>query len=145
MRPEIIILALLILIIIIILLFRKPSSKSTNVKIGDTTVKAEIADTFITRMKGLMFRKNMPENEGMLFIFDKEDYYSFWMMNMSMPIDMIWINSEKEVVDITKNAQPCRISCQSYQPKEKILYVLEVNANFTDRHEVKINSKVEFD
>jgi hypothetical protein len=144
MKFELIILILTILVIILFLIFRK-SSKLINVKIGDTTVRAEIADTFLTRMKGLMFRKNMPENEGMLFIFDKEDYYSFWMMNMSMPIDMIWINSGKEVVDITKNAQPCRISCQSYQPKEKVLYVLEVNANFVDRHEIKIGSKTEFD
>jgi hypothetical protein len=145
MRPELIILVLFVLIVILVLIFRKSSSKYTNVKIGDTTVKAEVADTYLKRMKGLMFKKNMPENEGMLFVFDKEDYYSFWMMNMSIPIDMIWINSAKEVIDITKNAQPCRISCGSYQPKEKVLYVLEVNANFVDRHGVKIGSKLEFD
>ena len=145
MKFEIIILFGIIIVLLIIFYFKKTPTKYANVKIGDTKIRAEIADTFIKQTKGLMFRKSLPENEGMLFVFDDENYHSFWMMNMSFPIDIVWINKEKKVVDITKNAQPCKISCTIYRPKEEVMYVLEVNANFTEEHEVGIGSLLEFE
>ena len=143
MRFEIIILFVFIVILFIIFFLKKPA-KYTNVKIGDIKIRAEIVDNPISRARGLMFKKSLPENEGMLFVFDEEDYHSFWMMNMSFPIDIIWVNEEKNVVDIVKNAQPCKLICPSYRPKEKAMYVLEVNANFTEEHGVKIGRLVEF-
>ncbi len=145
MKFEIIILSAFVIILLIIFLFKKSPVKYANVKIGKTEIKAEIADNMITRTKGLMFRKTLPDNEGMLFIFDEENYQTFWMMNMSFPIDIIWINKEKKVVDITKNAQPCKLICSTYRPKEKAMYVLEVNSNFTEEHGVKIGSSLEFE
>ena len=144
MKFEIIILFCIIIVLLIILYFKKSPTKYTNVKIGNTEIRAEVADTLIKRTRGLMFRKSLPENEGMLFIFDEEDCYSFWMMNMSFPIDIIWINKEKEVIDITKNVQPCKLICPTYKPKEKAMYVLEVNANFTEEHDVEIGKPLEF-
>ena len=144
MKFEIIILSGVVIVLLIIIFLKKSPTKYTNVKIGDTEVRAEIADTLIKRTKGLMFRKSLSENEGMLFVFDKEDYHSFWTMNMSFPIDIIWINKEKKVVDIEKNAQPCRLSCSTYKPKEKAMYVLEVNANFTEKHGIEIGSSLDF-
>jgi len=144
MKFEIIILCLII-VLFIILYFRRSPTKYTTVKIGDVKIRAEIADTLIKRTKGLMFKKILPENEGMLFIFDNEGYHSFWMMNMSFPIDIIWINKEKKVVDISKNTQPCKLSCSTYKPKEKAIYVLEVKANFTEKHGVKIGSSLKFE
>lgn len=143
MKFEIIILSGIIIVLFIILYLKKPT-KYTNVKIGNTEVRAEIADTIIKRTKGLMFRKSLPENEGMLFVFDKEDYHGFWMMNMSFPIDIIWINKDKKVVDILKDAQPCGLICSTHKPKEKTMYVLEVNANFTEKHGIKVGSTLEF-
>jgi hypothetical protein len=143
MKFEIIILSGIIVLLIILYLKKSPT-KYTNVKVEDTVIRSEIADTPIKRTKGLMLRKSLPENEGMLFVFSEEGYHSFWMMNMSFPIDIIWINNEKKVVDIVKNAQPCIITCSSYRPKEKAMYVLEVNANFTEEHGVKIGTSIEF-
>jgi hypothetical protein len=144
MKLEIIILSVITVFLLIILFLKKPSVKYTNVKVGNTKIRAEIADTLIERTKGLMFRKSLPENEGMLFVFNDEDYHSFWMMNMSFPIDIIWINKEKKVVDIAKNVQPCKLICSTYTPKEKAMYVLEVNANFTEEHGIKIGKILEF-
>lgn len=144
MKLEIIILSVVTVFFLIILFLKKPSVKYTNVKVGDTKIRAEIADNLISRTKGLMFRKTLPEDEGMLFTFNQEGYHSFWMMNMSFPIDMIWINKEKEVVDMVKDAQPCKLICPVYRPKEKAFYVLEVNSNFTERHGVKIGTSLEF-
>jgi hypothetical protein len=145
MKFEIIFLYVTVIVLLIIFFLKKPSGKYMNVKVGNTQIRAEIADTFITRTKGLMFRKSLPENEGMLFIFNKEGYHGFWMMNMSFPIDIIWIDKEREVVYIEKNAQPCGLICSSYIPKEKAMYVLEVNANFTEEHVIKIGSSLEFE
>jgi len=115
-----------------------------RIKINDVIVNVEIADTDAEKIKGLMNRTNLEENQGMLFIFSQEDYYSFWMKNMSIPIDMIFISKNKTVVDIWKDAQPCKEKCTSYVPKEKSLYILEVNANFTDRHNITIGSEIFF-
>ena len=145
MKPEIIVLSSLIIVSVIILLFKKSPTKYANVKIEDTKIRAEVADTLMQRTRGLMFRKALSEGEGMLFVFGKEDYHGFWMMNMSFPIDIIWISKEKKVVDILKNAQPCKLSCLTHKPKEKALYVLEVNANFTEKHSIKIGSTLEFE
>jgi len=145
MKFEIIIFSVTVMVLLVLLYFKKTPARYMNVKVSSTEVKAEIADDLIKRTKGLMFRKGLGEKEGMLFVFDEENYHGFWMMNMSIPIDMIWINKEKKVVDITKNAQPCGLICSSYIPKEKVMYVLEVNANFTERHNVKIGSQLKFE
>jgi hypothetical protein len=145
MRFEIITLSVTVIILLVLIFFKRQPVKYTNVKIEDTEIRAEIANTFVKRTKGLMFRKNLPEDEGMLFIFDEEGYYNFWMMNMSFPIDIIWINKEKEVVDIIKEARPCGLTCSGYKPKEKSMYVLEVNANFTEKHSVKVGSSLKFE
>lgn len=138
--------ALLLLIIILVIVFNPfKTANYTKVRIGNVTVNAEIADTAFKKAKGLMGRKSLKESEGMLFPFNTEDYYRFWMMNMSIPIDIIYLNKNKTVVDIWQNAQPCGLSCNSYAPKEKAMYVLEVKANFTERHNVKVGSKASFE
>ena len=135
---------LIIVSILLIFLLKRPSKKYTTVRIDDVSIIAEIADNIISRSKGLMFRKSLPENEGMLFVFNREGYHSFWMMNMSFPIDIIWINKEKEVVHIVKDAKPCGLNCDPYVPEKEAKYVLEVNANFTTKNKIKVRTKVNF-
>src|SRR4026208_1251957 len=74
--------------------------KST-VTINGHTLNIEIAQTQIEREKGLSGRDTLPENSGMLFVFDKPDYYAFWMKDMKFPLDFIWIRDQK-VVQITE-------------------------------------------
>jgi len=142
--PElvVIILALVLIVAVFFLKGIMQPAKMVEVKVGNTTVDAEMADTLPKQIKGLMFRSSLPQNEGMLFDFGEEGYHGIWMMNMSFPIDIIWINNGK-VVDIKKDAQPCLLFCESYSPKEPARYILEVNANFTERHSIKIGTKVE--
>ena len=119
----------------------KPS-KQITIQTGQKSVivNAEIADTFFSKMKGLMGRNSLGTNDGMLFVFDKPDYYSFWMMNTTIPLDAIFISENGSVVDII-TMPPCKsvISCPSYKPKEKALYVLEVNAGFSEQNGISIN------
>jgi len=142
-KPLAILFALVTILAVLIISKSKNSTKYATVEIGNATVDAEIADTMAKQMRGLMFRQTMKEDEGMLFAFGKDDYYGIWMMNMSFPIDIIWIADDK-VVDIAKDAQPCKMLCPTYVPKEKASYVLEVNSGFSEKHGIEIGTSVKF-
>ena len=68
----------------------------------------ELAKTEAERNQGLMYRKELDKNKGMLFIFDKEGSHPFWMKNTLIPLDIIWIDSRGKIVFISQNVQPCK-------------------------------------
>ncbi|MEK7540985.1 MAG: DUF192 domain-containing protein [Patescibacteria group bacterium] len=103
----------------------------------------EIAKTPLETSKGLMFRKNLEQDKGMLFVFKKEAKYSFWMKNTLIPLDIIWINKDKKVVFISENAQPCKwYSCYSIKPTAEAKYVLEVNSGVVQKIGLKTEDKL---
>ena len=112
--------------------------------IKQVCIEAEIADSAPKQAKGLMFREGLSDKKGMFFIFDKEDKYAFWMKNMQFALDIIWINQDKEIVDINTNVPPCGTSCENIIPREKSRYVLEVSAGFVERNQIKIGDSVSF-
>ena len=70
-------------------------------------VEIEFATTPEERTIGLMNRTNIPENSGMLFIFDVEGIHKFWMKNTLVPLDMIWLDEKGRIIHIEKNVMPC--------------------------------------
>ena len=103
-------------------------------------VQLEIADSEPSRARGLMFRPELPEKSGMLFIFPSEGIYSFWMKNTLIPLDIIWLDKDLRVVYIKSFVPPCKsYDCPSYNPEVKARYVLEVNAGFCGFYQIKIN------
>ncbi len=112
----------------------------TNPDASFVYVDAEIADNMVTRAKGLMGRKSLGENQGMLFVFDSTGLYPFWMLNTSISLDAIFIAENGTVVDIIQ-MEPCGLnptSCPRYIPKADSRYVLEVNKGFAERHGIAI-------
>ncbi|MCX7611203.1 MAG: DUF192 domain-containing protein [Ignavibacterium sp.] len=111
---------------------------------GNQKVKIdiEIADDDYQRELGLMNRKSMQENQGMLFIFPFERYQSFWMRNTFISLDMIFADSNKTIVTIHKNTQI--LSDQSYPSSKPAKYVVEVVAGFTDKYKIQIGDKIEW-
>jgi uncharacterized membrane protein (UPF0127 family) len=107
-----------------------------------TKIDLEIADNDYERQLGLMNRKEMKENEGMLFIFPRQDYQSFWMRNTLISLDMIFVNDQKKIVTIQKNTKI--LSETSYPSSEPALYVVEVLAGFTDRHNIQVGDKIDW-
>ena len=103
-------------------------------------IDIEIADNDYERQLGLMNRQSMEEMQGMLFIFPQERYQSFWMLNTLFSLDIIFINSNKEIVTIHKNTTP--LSEQSYPSSAPAIYVVEVNAGFCDNHNIKLGDKI---
>ncbi len=103
-------------------------------------IDIEIADTDEKRELGLMFRDKMTENQGMLFIFPADAPQSFWMKNTILPLDMIFANSNMEIVKIHENTTP--YSEQSYSSGKPAKYVVEVNAGYCERHGIKEGDKI---
>jgi len=115
-----------------------------KITIDDIVLDVEIADDGKKIERGLMFREMLPENRGMLFIFDEERKYQFWMMNMKFNIDMIWLDANGKVVHIVEAAEPCidaaHTSLCTYSPDEPARYVLEVNSGFVQRYGINEDS-----
>ncbi|GMU90297.1 MAG: hypothetical protein AMXMBFR49_25020 [Chlorobiota bacterium] len=117
-----------------------PFTKEGTVTISDSTGKpritidAEFADTEYDRQRGLMFRRSMKENQGMLFFFPVEEMQSFWMRNTYISLDMLFIDANRRVVTIHRSTKT--LSDQSYPSTKPAKYVLEVVAGFCDKHGV---------
>ena len=121
------------------------SSKIRRICINDNCFKVEIADNQASRETGLMNRESLELNQGMLFVFEDNSQHGFWMKNTLIPLDMIWISENKEIVAIKKDAQPCLTEdCLVIVPKADSKYVLEINSNLSEQLEFKLGDKVKF-
>ena len=118
---------------------------SGTVVINDKKIKVEIADEFLEVKQGLSDREKLADKKGMLFVFEDKNERIFWMKNMHFPLDIIWIEDEK-IVGIEKNLPPeGENPKKQYYSKIPVNYVLEVNAGFTDKNNIKVGDKVIFD
>ncbi|MBI2040434.1 DUF192 domain-containing protein [Candidatus Microgenomates bacterium] len=122
------------------------ATRQTILVINDAKLKVEIADTQSKRSKGLGGREALAQDEGMLFIFDREDKYPFWMKGLKFPLDFVWIRGDK-VVDVIQNAQAPQPntadeSLPIYLPQEPIDKVLEVNAGTSERLKIKVGDTI---
>jgi len=130
------------------LLAKKPQQKSTEILINNKKLQIEIMQTEEEKAKGLSDRKNLCSNCGLLFVYDSEGIYSFWMRRMYFDIDILWLNKDR-VVDIIYDAkkptaeefESPRIIYQSKVPADK---VLEVNAGWVEKNGIKIGDVVKY-
>ncbi len=99
------------------------------------TILVEIAEDDYSRANGLMFREDLPENQGMLFIFEEEKHQYFWMKNTPVALDMIFVNKANKVVNIQKYTVP--YSTRSYASESPALYVIEVVAGYSDKYGIE--------
>lgn len=143
------IISIIIVIISIIIFFLFMKNKNENIKkvcINDNCFNVEVAKTAEEKANGLMFRESMDKDKGMLFIYEEEGFYSFWMKNTLIPLDIIWIDKDQKIIYIEKNAQPCKTNiCKSYGPDQKSKYILEINAGLTDNLKIKPEDKIMLD
>ena len=119
-----------------------------RIKIKSLDVNAKIAASAADQKKGLGKRESLPLNEGMLFVFEKTGAYTFWMKDVKFALDIIWLDENKDVVDIAPNA-PAQPGMSErdlilYKPKSDAKYVLEVNAGLASLNNIQIGDKAEF-
>ena len=113
-----------------------------NIYNKNITFNVEVAKTIEERRIGLMYRKELLNDEGMLFIFPREKIIQLWMRNTYIPLDVIFISKNKVIVDIKKNMK--KLSETIVKSKVKSRYALEFNAGLINKLDIKIGDKVLF-
>jgi uncharacterized membrane protein (UPF0127 family) len=107
-----------------------------------SSIEIEIADDDLQTQRGLMYRRSMKQNRGMLFIFPDEEERSFWMKNTLISLDILYVNADKEIVSISENA-PTK-SEQSIWSEAPAKYVVEVNAGYVAQYGIAVGDKIQF-
>ncbi len=115
------------------------SLPTASLKVGDATLSVEIAHTPAQRERGLMYRKSMPEDHGMLFVFPRDEQLSFWMKNTLVPLSIAFISSDGTIKQIA-DMQP--ESLANIPSDYSVRYALEVNQGFFARHGIRVGEVV---
>ena len=134
--------------LLLLLLFSTSSCMSSEprVRLGGEWFTVELATTPEKQQLGLMYREQMDDDHGMLFIFPSENFRSFWMKNTRIALDIFYFDNDLKLVSVSENTQPCRTErCPSYPSARPARYVLELNAGKAAQLGVKPGAQLELD
>ncbi len=124
-----------------------PEATEQEIKVNGVTLKVSIANTPEERTRGLSGTTSLTSDRGMFFVFDTKDVSpTFWMKDMIIPIDIIWINDGK-IVQIDKNIEAPvdgtpDAKLKLFRPQTKVDYVLEVNSGYSDKNSLKVGDEI---
>lgn len=135
MRKFVIGFAIVVLIVFIL------SNNYREVCFPEKCFKVKVADSESERVKGLSCVTKV-DGDGMLFVFDRQDIYGFWMKDTLIALDMIWIDEDERVVFIKENALPCEVKCEVVYPDGEALYVLEIEAGQVRENNINVGTLV---
>ncbi|MGD8536219.1 MAG: DUF192 domain-containing protein [Candidatus Aminicenantes bacterium] len=108
-------------------------------------ITAELAVTDEERQLGLMHRKKINPDQGMLLVFERANFHSIWMKNMKIPLDILWLDKEKRIVHIERDVPPCKEDpCPTYTSRFPAMYVLELKAGSVNEHKLKMYDRIDF-
>ncbi len=109
--------------------------------IKNKEIQVEVAKTPEERAKGLMHRKHLGKDDGMLFMFETEDFHGFWMKDTFLPLSIAFIDKAGSIVRITDMSP---LTLESHPPPQPILYALEMNKGWFSTHGIKEGDKIRF-
>ncbi len=121
---------------------KTPASALPTIMVGAKRLHVEIVQNDEERMRGLMYREQLPETEGMLFVFEAAQLQSFWMRNTFIALDIAFIDANGKILDIQHMAP--LDETKSYRSSAPVPYVLEVNAGWFERNGIKVGEVVKF-
>jgi uncharacterized membrane protein (UPF0127 family) len=111
-------------------------------------INAETMRNEAELMRGLMFRESLAPNRGMLFIHPAENTFRYWMYQTKIPLDLIWMDHDRRIVEMSLDTPPCRsvsaTACPNYGGNFKSKYVLEVNAGIARKNGLKTGDTLDF-
>lgn len=108
-------------------------------------ITLELAISDQQRATGLMFRDQLLENHGMLFLFEQEGPWGFYMKNCFIPLDMVWLDSTGKIVHIEESVPPCKAEpCPTYLPAKPARAVLELASGVARKHGLKVGNSLQF-
>lgn len=126
------------------LLFRQAKAadvtfQKTQIKVGTQSLEVEIADDDIKRSRGLMYRTELKEGKGMLFIFPQEQTLSFWMKNTLIPLSIGYFGKDRKLIEVLdlQPASPMELRPKSYPSSRPAMYALEVPTGWFKKNGVK--------
>jgi len=139
------------LLLLIVLAICSSLLSSACARGGDWVVLAgeryqvEIADDDAERARGLMFRDELAEGHGMLFIHDREERQAYWMKNTRIPLDILYFDASLRLVTQQRDVPPCSAGdrCPPYPSRAPALYVLELNAGEAQRLDLQDGAVLE--
>lgn len=111
------------------------------IQIGERNVTVLVADTPEEHRQGLSGRTGLGPDEGMLFVFQKDDLYGIWMKDMKFSIDIVWLSLTGKVITIAPNVSPNTYP-KSFTPKAPARYVLELPAGYAQRYNLKVGDTI---
>jgi uncharacterized membrane protein (UPF0127 family) len=114
---------------------------------GGELIHAELASTQAQVQKGLMFRTSLAPDRGMLFLFSKEDSLKFWMFQTLIPLDIIWMDPDKKIVEMSADTPPCKTEaaqCPEYGGSQPSLFVLELPAGSVAKYHLRTGQTIRF-
>ena len=106
---------------------------------GAQNIKAEVAANDATREKGLMFRKEMGKNEGMLFVFPQLGYHAMWMRNTLIPLSVAYMDDSGKILSIHEMEPQTETSHQAAGPAR---FALEMNAKWFSTHKINVGDRI---
>jgi uncharacterized protein len=110
-------------------------------------IRAEVMIRPIDMQRGMMFRDSLPAGEGMLFIHPEPGHNSYWMYNVRIPLDILWLDSARRIVEISADTPPCKTrasQCPSYGGNARSQYVLELGGGEAARNGLKVGDVLSF-
>lgn len=118
---------------------------TTEFRAGSGVYNLQVADTEAKRVQGLSGVEELKSNGGLLMKFDTDEKWGIWMKDMKIPIDILWINSEKKIIYIVKNASPELATDTTFVPKTNARYVVELPAGSVEAAGIKTGTDAKFD
>jgi uncharacterized membrane protein (UPF0127 family) len=98
-------------------------------------------------LRGMMFRTDLPSDRGMLFVYPKADHHQFWMYQTLIPLDFIWLDANRNIVEMVENAQPCKTQaskCAQYGGKQLSVYVLEIKGGMASKYHLQLGQTIQW-
>jgi uncharacterized protein len=114
---------------------------------GGHVIRAESAVDTRDMMRGLMFRNSLAKDHGMLFVHPVSGHYSYWMYQTYIPLDMIWMDENRKIVEIVESAPPCKTAaskCAHFGGNETARFVLELNGGESRRYGIQVGEMIDW-
>jgi len=114
---------------------------------GGRVIKVETMADQVDMVRGMMFRTSIAPDHGMLFVHQEPGHYTYWMYQTLIPLDMIWMDAQRNVVEIVENAQPCQTQaskCPKYGGNETASYVLELGGGMVKKYGLKNGDTIQW-
>lgn len=134
-------LSLILVALVVVASGCRSDAELTPVQISGERLMVEVADTPEERRQGLMNRESLPQNRGMLFVYESEDYRSFWMKNTEIPLSIAFISADGIIMEI-KDMTP--FSLDSVESTHRVKYALEVNQGTFERLGIEVGAEILF-